>query len=64
MDNTTTTADESKPWLTFFVDEEIYAVNALETQEVLQQSQVTERCGRRDRSRTLSKLSWMPRLVA
>lgn len=45
MDNTTATAkddiEKSKPWLTFLVDNEIYAVDALETQEVLLQNQVT-----------------------
>ncbi len=45
MGNKTATAnddiDESKPWLTFFVDNETYAVGALQTQEVLQQNQVT-----------------------
>ena len=45
MDNKVATAnddvDESKPWLTFLVDNETYAVDALETQEVLQQNQVT-----------------------
>ncbi len=34
-------ADDQKPWLTFLIDNETYAIEALDTQEVLQQTIVT-----------------------